>query len=206
MQAVSVYVVALLVVALLAWSAVNEDISCVLVGGEPVSERGSERVSEGVSVAGFYAARGGVYMRRGRPVRVLPDFFSLISERVSDAVSERASGVVVSQDRHRWLVQQQWRSGSGSGAAAVRRRELFRHTPRHAQQFLFSPPPGDWRRVRSGGVEEEEASDLAVKQCHGSLVSVVIVVSVVQCSVVQCVQCSAVCVVQCSECSAECAM
>jgi hypothetical protein len=192
MQAVSVYVVALLLVALLAWSAVNEDISCVLVGGEPVSERGSERVSEGVSVAGFYAARGGVYMRRGRPVRVLPDFFSLISERVSDAVSERVSGVVVvSQDRHRWLVQQQWRSGSGSGAAAVRRRELFRHTPRHAQQFLFSPPPGDWRRVRSGGVEEwEEASDLAVKQCHGSLVSAVCVV-----------QCSAV-----SECSAECAV
>ena len=60
---VSVTMLGLLSLALLAWTSLHDDISCVVTGSD-------------LHVSGYYVAVGGVYVRKGHGrVGVFPDFF-----------------------------------------------------------------------------------------------------------------------------------
>jgi hypothetical protein len=174
-----------LLLVLLAWHQLHDDIRCVVSGASPDDD-------SGYGVDEYYVALGGgVYVRRPGwsgevtqqqvQARVLPDFFDLVSlsqsmfhlfPTLADSQDVTGPAVIISQDRHRWLIQVQQRGSSG-----VQRRELYYSTPEHARQYLFRPPPGSWRRAPASGAE---VSGVVVDQCRGSLVSVVLCQSVSQ--------------------------
>lgn len=156
---------AVLLVAL-PWHALHEDISCV------VTTRADDAPDVAVAVSGYYTATGGVYVRRSeRDMAVLPDFFGLAARAIASK-APLSSAVIISQDRHRWLIQQQQpQRGAGGG---VGRRDLYYSSPEHAQQYLFHPPPSAWHRILPtpsvGTSSSSVPGDLTVGQCRGSLV------------------------------------
>mmetsp|Transcript_24848 Transcript_24848/g.46347 ORF Transcript_24848/g.46347 Transcript_24848/m.46347 type:complete len:238 (+) Transcript_24848:221-934(+) len=149
----------LILLVLCSWCVLHDDISCVVLHASAAA---------GLNPNGYYVAKGGVYVRKGgqNRIAVIPDFFGLV------ALSMTAGGddepvLIISQDRHRWLIQAQSRDGKG-----VHRRELYHSSPKHAQQYLFQPPPGDWVQVPTAVSSSATPSELAVRECRGSLVSV----------------------------------
>mmetsp|Transcript_15400 Transcript_15400/g.25643 ORF Transcript_15400/g.25643 Transcript_15400/m.25643 type:complete len:739 (+) Transcript_15400:221-2437(+) len=146
----------LILLVLCSWCVLHDDISCVVLHASAAA---------GLNPNGYYVAKGGVYVRKGgqNRIAVIPDFFGLV------ALSMTAGGddepvLIISQDRHRWLIQAQSRDGKG-----VHRRELYHSSPKHAQQYLFQPPPGDWVQVPTAVSSSATPSELAVRECRGSL-------------------------------------
>lgn len=142
-------------VVLLTWYILHDDITCIITNTESSNEAE-------VDVTGYYTARGGVYVRKGgmKEISVLPDFFGIVAMRREVPETD----IIISQDRHRWLIQQQRHTSAG-----VARKELYHSLPEHAQQYLFQPPPSAWVNAETG---HEGGNGLRILQCHGSLVSV----------------------------------
>lgn len=146
---------------LLTWRSLHDDIRCIVSSSQSASSS-REGTGDAMDVSGYYVAEGGIYVRRSSGgVQSLPDIFDLLSFLPSSSSLGENKRVIISQDKHNWLLQEAEVDSHGR----VRRKVLYRNSPQHSQDYLFQPPPFNWIQQE----EKERPQSITVSQCHGSL-------------------------------------
>jgi membrane associated rhomboid family serine protease len=130
-----------LVILTVIWATLHDDITCLV-----------ETSGSSLAVSGYYVAIGGIYINMARRITSLPDIFDLLV--IHSTWTKDTS--IIAQDRHEWAI-----------FTLSPRVKLFYDVPEHPQQYLFQPPPDDWRPASPS--QQEKGSQIHISHCTGSL-------------------------------------
>jgi membrane associated rhomboid family serine protease len=134
-------VVLALVVLILIWATLQDEITCLV-----------ESSDSSLMVNGYYVAIGGIYINMAKRIDSLPDIFELLV--IHSTWSKDTT--LIAQDRHEWGI-----------FTLSPRLKLFYNVPEHPQQYLFQPPPDNWRAVTPNQQYKDDA--VHISHCIGSL-------------------------------------
>ena len=123
---------------------VHDDIICIVEGGGVAN------------VNGYYAALGGLYVKRGSPRKNQPDVFDIFGMRRQDLTSSFST--ISLWANNMWTINQQ-------------RTPMYSNTPIDPAEYIYNPPPTGWVAVAEAGVElgKGNGTPPVVKYCRGSL-------------------------------------
>ncbi|KAJ1443975.1 hypothetical protein B484DRAFT_256829 [Ochromonadaceae sp. CCMP2298] len=126
---------ALLSFSFFSWYSLHEETSCTVQdAGRP-------------SVNGFYAAFGGIYIKRGYELTYIPDIFGLL------ALQRSISGATIAFSKRQWTIHDH-----------IMKDPVYSNSPPTPERYIYNPPGGGWESI--------QASDLPAPQvghCKGSL-------------------------------------
>jgi membrane associated rhomboid family serine protease len=141
-------IVLIVITLIIIWSVLHDDIRCI------VHEDHHHMSSN--SVSGYYVAIGGIYINIATNLLSIPDIFHIFS--LHSLWSKGTT--IITQDRHEWIIS----------TLLPPRQKLYSNSPSHPQEYLFHPPPTDWKPIPSNLPSKfSPSSSPRVDQCVGSL-------------------------------------
>mmetsp|Transcript_20220 Transcript_20220/g.20325 ORF Transcript_20220/g.20325 Transcript_20220/m.20325 type:complete len:675 (+) Transcript_20220:281-2305(+) len=144
-RGLSVSFLIILVAIIFSWYASYDGVACIIEG----AEKGY--------VNGFYAALGGMYIRRGKNIFFLPDFYSIYGLRNGNDMNRL---VTVSVHERSWQI-----------FTLPSKKLIYRNVPEHPEKYIFQPPESQWRSEyeTEHGDASSSVSQLHISECRGSL-------------------------------------
>lgn len=136
---ITVYFCMLILFLILSWGLIHDNVSCV------VHNAGSKYIN------GYYAAIGGMYIKRGHIIEYVPDFFKMYS--MYNEFSRSNSLITISLHERSWQIFE-----------LPHKRVVYKNVPKNPEKYIFSPPETDWKPSEFGLYPSPE-----VFNCVGSL-------------------------------------
>jgi membrane associated rhomboid family serine protease len=147
-------IVLIVITLVIIWSALHDDIHCLVLEDHEIDDHSNSIPS----VNGYYVAIGGIYINIARNLLSIPDIFHIFS--LHSLWSKDTT--IITQDRHEWIIS----------TLSPPRQKLYSNNPSHPQEYLFHPPPTDWKCIPSNshnqGITSSKSSP-RVGHCVGSL-------------------------------------
>eukprot|EP01041_Mallomonas_annulata_P008225 gene8225-16910_t len=142
LSGISIYVSILFVALLFSWYIVHDDVSCI------VQECGQE------SINGFYAAIGGMYVRRGYTIFSAPDFYNICN--LHKTLGQNRQVTTISLHEHSWQIFR-----------LPAKKSLYKNTPSTPEKYIFQPPERGWEAVDPTSSYSDKPP--VISNCEGSL-------------------------------------
>ena len=116
MYGLSIAILSLLGTYIFSWYLAYDPVTCSIEGA------GTK------SVNGYYAAVGGMYIKRGEQISYFPDVFEIFSLRKNIGTAS-----TIAMTKHSWAIY-----------SDVRKQMIYKNIPEHPDEFISKPPTEGW--------------------------------------------------------------
>ena len=116
MYGLSIAIISSLVTYIFSWYLAYDPVTCSIEGA------GTR------SVNGYYAAVGGMYIKRGEEISYFPDVFEVFSLRKNIGTAS-----TIAMTKHSWAIY-----------SDVRKLMIYKNIPEHPDEFISEPPTEGW--------------------------------------------------------------
>jgi membrane associated rhomboid family serine protease len=136
MHGLSIGILTALGTSIFSWYLAYDTVTCNVSGAGLAT------------VNGYYSALGGAYFKRGSDISYFPDVFQTFTLR-----RDMSTGATIALNKHYWAIY-----------SDMRKQMVYKNSPEHPQQYIYSPPEKGWVAVEGG----KDPTPI-VTGCRGSL-------------------------------------
>lgn len=125
LNGITIYICILIVTVILSWGMIHDNVSCI------INDAGSKYIN------GYYAAIGGMYVKRGHALNYVPDFFRTYT--LYNEFSRSKTVYTISLNEKSWQIFE-----------LPRKKVVYKNVPKSPEKYIFSPPETDWKPIDVG--------------------------------------------------------